>query len=254
MENLVKIHINSKLFFKIFTGPNATILNEGGCSALEIPCARLSDAAWYQCTAQNAAGSTATRARLFVDRQETPVFEPKGMRFPKPTKVIQPEPEPEPEVIYLRHVERARPAAKPRQEDERVYEAPVFILPLKDLSLTEGQRAYFEAKVNPAADPNMRVEWFIDGKPLAASSRATVTYRFGYISLLLIGVIREDSGVYTCRVSNEAGYADSSAQVLVGPRASIESSSQHPESLEQIQMLEDYSKYQVFITIYIRKN
>lgn len=113
-----------------------------------------------------------------------------------------------------------------------------------DVNLTEGQRAYFEAKVNPASDPNMRVEWFVDGKPLAASSRATVTYRFGYISLLVIGVIREDGGVYTCRVSNEAGYADSSATMRVGPRATIESSSQHPESLEHIQMLEDYSKYQ----------
>ena len=90
----------------------------------------------------------------------------------------------------------------------------------------------------------MRVEWFIDGKPLAASSRVTVTYRFGYISLLLIGVIREDSGVYTCRVTNEAGYAESSAAMSVGPRATIESASQHPESMEQIQMLEDYSRYQ----------
>lgn len=112
------------------------------------------------------------------------------------------------------------------------------------MNLAEGQRAYFEAKVNPAGDPNMRVDWFIDGKPLAASSRVTVTYRFGYISLLLIGVIREDGGVYTCRVSNEAGYADSSATMIVGPRATIESTSQHPESLEQIQMLEDYSRYQ----------
>lgn len=112
------------------------------------------------------------------------------------------------------------------------------------MNLTEGQRAYFEAKVNPVSDPTMRVEWFIDGKPLAASSRVTVTYRFGYISLLLIGVIREDTGVYTCRVSNEAGYAESSATMSVGPRASIESTSQHPESLEQIQILEDYSRYQ----------
>ena len=46
-------------------------------------------------------------------------------------------------------------------------------------------RPDFEAKVNPAGDLNMRVDWFIDGKPLAVSSRVTVTYRFGYISLLI---------------------------------------------------------------------
>ena len=55
------------------------------------------------------------------------------MRFPKPTKVIQPEPDRQPEVIYLRHIERPLRAAAPRrEEEERIYEAPVFILPLKE--------------------------------------------------------------------------------------------------------------------------
>jgi len=98
---------------------------------LEIPCARLTDAAWYQCTAQNAAGSTATRARLFVDLPKMQQPEPQGLRFPKPTKVICPEPEPAPEVIYLRHVERARPQVSRPEDEERVYETPVFVLPLK---------------------------------------------------------------------------------------------------------------------------
>lgn len=98
---------------------------------LEIPYTRLSDAAWYQCTAQNAAGSTATRARLFVEQPKQAGGEPRAMRFPKPTRVIEPQPEPQPEVIYLRHVERARPQAPRREEEERVYEAPVFIMPLK---------------------------------------------------------------------------------------------------------------------------
>ena len=110
------------------------IQNEGGYSALEIPCARYSDAAWYQCTAQNAAGSTATRARLFVDQQKRMASEPQALRFPKPTKVIRPEPDPEPEVIYLRHVERARPQKPRPEEDERVYETPLFVLPLKGIN------------------------------------------------------------------------------------------------------------------------
>ena len=56
-----------------------------------------------------------------------------SMRFPKPTKVIQPEPDRQPEVIYLRHIERPLRAAAPRrEEEERIYEAPVFILPLKE--------------------------------------------------------------------------------------------------------------------------
>ena len=116
-------------------GYDVSIANEGGYSALEIPCARNSDAGWYQCMAQNAAGSTATRARLFVDQPKQASGQPKAMRFPKPSRVIEPEPEPEPEVIYLRHVERTRPAPR-RQEDERTYEMPVFVLPLKGTQLS----------------------------------------------------------------------------------------------------------------------
>lgn len=77
---------------QILPGPNVCIMTEGGASTLEIANAKASDAAWYQCTAQNVAGSTATRARLFV---ETPKFvqetEPKRLNLPKPTRVIEPE-------------------------------------------------------------------------------------------------------------------------------------------------------------------
>lgn len=162
---------------------------------MKIPCVRLSGAPWYQCTAQNSAESKGTRAHLFVDHQETLIFDPIGMRFCKSTRGIQPEPEPE--VIYLCHVERARTALKPHQEDERVHEAPVFNLPI---CLIKGQRTYFEPKVNPATNPNMRVEWCIIGKPLAASTIP---------------------------------------------------STQHPESLEQILMLDGHSRYQVFIFLNI---
>ena len=75
----------------INSNENVIITSEGGASKLEIPRASTSDSAWYQCTAQNAAGSTATRARLFVERpQETP-GQPWRLQLPKPTKVIEPE-------------------------------------------------------------------------------------------------------------------------------------------------------------------
>ncbi len=71
-------------------GPDSIITSDGGSSTLEIPCARPSDAAWYQCTAQNAAGSTATRARLFVESQKGSTGQRSALRFPKPTKVRSP--------------------------------------------------------------------------------------------------------------------------------------------------------------------
>jgi hypothetical protein len=61
-----------------------------GETTVDIPCARAADAAWYQCSAQNVAGSTATRARLFVETQKGQMQEQKRLQLPRPTKVIEP--------------------------------------------------------------------------------------------------------------------------------------------------------------------
>lgn len=77
-------------------------------------------------------------------------------------------PEPEPEVIYLRHVERARPHPH-RGEEDRVYPPPQFIVPLRDVTQTEGGKVHFEGRIEPVGDPSMYVEWFLNGRPLGAS-------------------------------------------------------------------------------------
>lgn len=70
-----------------------SIWTEGGGSVLEIARVSPTDAGWYQCTAQNTAGSTATRARLNVIRKPRPEDFPEDrrLRLPKPTRVIEPE-------------------------------------------------------------------------------------------------------------------------------------------------------------------
>ena len=60
----------------------------------------------------------------------------------------------------------------------------------------------------------------------------------------LISVIVEDSGEYVCRVRSSTGAAESRAILRVTQKPAIEKSTQHPTSLEYIQNLEDYSKYQ----------
>lgn len=76
----------------IANGPEVRIATDnGGASTLDIPRAKASDAAWYQCTAQNVAGSTATRARLFVETPQGPPPEPRRLHLPRPTKIIEPE-------------------------------------------------------------------------------------------------------------------------------------------------------------------
>ncbi|XP_014485703.1 PREDICTED: titin [Dinoponera quadriceps] len=228
----------------ITPGPEVRMSSDGsGASTLDIPRAKFSDAAWYQCTAQNVAGSTATRARLFVETPKGTAPEPRRLNLPRPTKVIEPEPAPGPEVIYLRHVERAKPYLPPPEED-KIYPPPRFIIPLRDVHQIEGGRIHFEARIEPVGDPTMRVEWYVNGRALDASSRATSIFRFGFISLDLISIVIQDSGEYLCRVVSSTGVAESRATLSVTSRATIEQTSQHPDSLQYIQQLEDYSKYQ----------
>lgn len=75
-------------------------------------------------------------------------------------------------------------------------------------------------------------------------SRANSTFQFGFIALDLISIIIEDSGEYVCRVTSSTGVAESRAVLRVSQKPAIEKSTQHPTSLEYIQHLEDYSKYQ----------
>lgn len=75
----------------ISSNANCRILVNAGASTLDIPRALASDAGWYQCTAQNVAGSTATRARLFVETPKEPEPVQKKLYLPRPTKVIEPE-------------------------------------------------------------------------------------------------------------------------------------------------------------------
>lgn len=76
---------------QVVPNDNCYIGVDGGATALDIPQAMASDAGWYQCTAQNVAGSTATRARLFVESYKPQQTEQRRINFPKPTRVIEPE-------------------------------------------------------------------------------------------------------------------------------------------------------------------
>lgn len=79
---------------------------------------------------------------------------------------------------------------------------------------------------------------------LALGSRSTYTFKFGFIALDMLSIIAQDAGEYLCRVTSMTGVAESRAILQVTQRSTIEKSSQNPNSLQYIQQLEDYSKYQ----------
>lgn len=55
--------------------------------------------------------------------------------------------------------------------DSKVTEAPKFTTHIKEISnLLEGQSAHFEAYLTPTNDPNLKVEWYFNGKLLGAGT------------------------------------------------------------------------------------
>ncbi|CAN8024063.1 unnamed protein product, partial [Ixodes persulcatus] len=228
--------------------PDLIIETQDGSSALYLNRARADDSAWYQCTAQNQAGSTATRARLHVKSEPKTHSEPWKLHLPKPSKVIQPERSPPRETIWLRHVERAYQPIR-SQDDERAPQKPAFTTHLQNLMLHEGERGHLDARLIPIGDETMVIEWFCNGRAIEASSRVMTTYRFGYVALTLLHVYPEDSGVYVCRATNEAGEATTTATLRCTAQPAIERRPIQEDSVKAIQELEDMEKYSRHLSI-----
>lgn len=121
---------------------------------------------------------------------------------------------------------------------------PIFKSPIKDqLNIREAGFAHFEARLEPVGDATLRVEWLRDGQPVEASSRITSFFNFGYVALTIKQVTINDIGTYTCRATNALGEAQTNARLTVITRKDIQFDSQYPQGLEQIQHLEDASRY-----------
>lgn len=72
---------------------------------------------------------------------------------------------------------------------------PRFVTELRGPpEIHEGQTAHFEAQVEPIHDPNLRIEFYHNGKPLPSASRFHITFDFGYVALDLTHAVAEDAG------------------------------------------------------------
>lgn len=102
----------------------------------------------------------------------------------------------------------------------------------------EGQTAHFECQVEPLHDPNLRIEFFHNGKPLPSAARFHITFDFGYVALDIGHSVPEDAGEYSVRAINALGQCTSSINLKVIPRENIILDSQRPEGMDKIRELE----------------
>lgn len=111
----------------------------------------------------------------------------------------------------LRQLEDSSKYKRQQEEDTTVTQAPRFSTQLNGpTELFEGQSAHYECRIEPYPDANMKVEWLHNGKALSTGHRFRTAYDFGFASLDVLTVYGEDSGEYTCRVTNRLGQAQSS--------------------------------------------
>uniref|UniRef100_A0A1I7XKV9 Titin n=1 Tax=Heterorhabditis bacteriophora TaxID=37862 RepID=A0A1I7XKV9_HETBA len=140
------------------------------------------------------------------------------------------------EQSWQRIQELEAPRAPGEEAPEIKHGPPKFVRPLNSVeNVVEGQPAHFEAQFVPFSDPNTVVQWFLNGKPLAASSRRILRNDFGLVTLDLQYVLGEDDGEYSVMVRNSEGEDKTGGKLSCTTRASILGETQHEASWQRIQ-------------------
>lgn len=174
-----------------------------GYVALTIKQVSIYDVGTYTCTAYNTMGQASTSARLTIISKKDIVSDtqhPKGLE-------------------KLQYLEDSSKYSRSQEEEVKVTQKPRFLGPLKGTNkILEGQRAHFEARVEPQSDLSMKIEWYHNGKPIMPATRIQTYYDFGYVALDISAVRAEDAGIYTVIARNNLGEAQLSGSMKVESR------------------------------------
>jgi Immunoglobulin I-set domain. len=83
-------------------------------------------------------------------------------------------------------------------------------------NLKEGDHAHLECRVEPINDPNLKIEWFVNGIAIKTGHRFRTTHDFGYVALDILYTYADDSGTYMAKATNLLGEAVNTCQITVG--------------------------------------
>ncbi|VDP08349.1 unnamed protein product [Soboliphyme baturini] len=185
------------------------------------------DSGEYKCVATNESGTDSTSTTLQC--------QPKGSLFLEPISIEK--------AKAVHDLEESLVKVPAEAPPEKPQMAPVFLKPLQNPPpLQEGDNAHLEATISPVNDPNLKIEWFLNGKALKTGSRVKAICDFGFVILEITPVYPEDSGEYLCRASNRLGEAVTSAHIVCESKDKIIRRSQLPESYsgaqQKIEILE----------------
>jgi len=128
-----------------------TTMHDFGYVALNMKYVNPEDSGTYTCRAINELGQATTSATLDVASKASLLLETQHHGAME-------------KIQYLEDTSKYK-----RREDEEVVvtQAPRFTTQLNGpTQLAEGQSAHYECRIEPYPDPNLKVEWFHNGKPL----------------------------------------------------------------------------------------
>ncbi|GCC39217.1 hypothetical protein chiPu_0022931, partial [Chiloscyllium punctatum] len=94
---------------------------------------------------------------------------------------------------------------------------PVCDIPLKPMTLTEGESLQLSCHVHGSKPIN--IQWFKDRKEMMPSERLNFTFKDGTATLECKTCTKTDSGDYLCKATNEAGTVSCKAKITVQEKA-----------------------------------
>ncbi|VDK45179.1 unnamed protein product [Anisakis simplex] len=210
-----------------------------GYVALDILYAYPEDSGTYTLVARNELGEVQSNLELIVNSQKSLYLDANHPEASLThTKQVHFE-----GLERIRELEQDRMKPLEQPPDRECHNPPNFIGDLNDMELSEHEDIRVSLKLIPVNDPTMVVEWYLNGQPLLTGSRIRTTNDFGFLTMDIRGAISEDSGVYTVKATNALGEASRQCQIVVKPHAVVQSQTQHEESLNKIQEIENLNKY-----------
>jgi hypothetical protein len=200
----------------IQTGHRFKTRNDFGFVALDILYAYPEDSGTYMCKATNKLGEAVNTCSVEVSGKTGLLLDSQHPEGWEKVKSLE-----------------ARGGRGRLEVEEMPVGPPHFVTELMgNTTMSESQIAHFEAQIEPIHDPELKIEFLHNGKPIKQGSRFHTLCDFGYVALDIGQLVAEDSGEYTCRVYNKHGEATSFTTLNVGAKGTLDTSSQRPEGLE----------------------
>ncbi|KAK6058391.1 immunoglobulin I-set domain protein [Cooperia oncophora] len=194
-------------------GSRIRTIHDFGYVGLEFLHIHPEDTGTYVCRATNNAGQAETSLKLEC----------------KPRRNIYLDTQHESSWAKIQEMENRQEIRPP--SPEMSFPPPTFTEQLQNIDeATEADAVRLDCRLVPVNDPTLKVFWTVNGQPIPEASRFMPARNFDYVSLDILGLYPEDSGVYTCKAVSDFGEAATSCTVKCTPIDALMLKPQHEQS------------------------